>query len=132
MPILLWVTANWCLTTLFEGEGSFKDVFIATGYSLAPMPIFIIIATLLTNVFTLQEATLVTFLQSIAWIWVGFLVFIGMMITHDYSIAKSIVTAIGTIVGMAFVIFMALLFSTLIVKIVSFISNIVVEISYRM
>ena len=23
---MLWVTANWCLTTLFDGEGSYRDV----------------------------------------------------------------------------------------------------------
>ena len=33
VPLLLWVMANWCLTTLFDGEGSFKDIFIATSYS---------------------------------------------------------------------------------------------------
>jgi hypothetical protein len=29
VPLFLCVLANWCLTTLFEGEGSFKDIIIA-------------------------------------------------------------------------------------------------------
>ena len=42
VPLLLFVLANWCLTTLFEGEGSFKDIFVACSYScfLSPRPSF--------------------------------------------------------------------------------------------
>ncbi len=34
MPVMLFVVANWCLTTLLEGEGSFRDVFVATCYGM--------------------------------------------------------------------------------------------------
>ena len=132
IPVLLWVTSNWCLTTLFEGEGSFKDVFIATGYALAPLPVFIIISTLLTHILTLQEAGIVSMLQTIGYVWVGLLLFFGIMITHDYQLVKNILTVIGTIVGMAFIMFLAILFSTLIGKIVGFVSNIITEVSFRM
>lgn len=132
IPVLLWVTSNWCLTTLFEGEGSFKDVFIATGYAVAPLPFFIVISTLLTHILTLQEAGIVSMLQTIGYVWVGLLLFFGIMITHDYQLVKNILTVIGTIVGMAFIMFLAILFSTLIGKIVGFVSNIITEVSFRM
>lgn len=131
IPILLFITANWCLTTLFEGEGSFKDIFIATGYALAPLPFFIIISTLLTHVMTLGESGIISMLESIGFIWVGLLLFFGVMITHDYQLVKNFLTIIGTIVGMAFIMFMVILFSTLIGKIIGFVSNIVTELSFR-
>lgn len=62
----------------------------------------------------------------------GVLVFLGMMVTHDYSMFKNIVTTIGTVVGMAFIMFIAILFSSLMAKIVSFISSIIIEINYRL
>lgn len=40
LPVALWVLANWCLTTLFDGEGTLKDVYIATCYALTPLPLF--------------------------------------------------------------------------------------------
>ena len=131
VPIMLWVTANWCLTTLFDGEGSFKDVFVAVGYSVVPLPIFMVISTLLTHICTLDESTFVSMLITIAWVWTGLLIFFGMMVTHDYSIGKNILTCLGTIVGMAFVMFVMMLFSTLVAKMVGFISSIVTEITYR-
>lgn len=132
VPLFLWVTANWCLTTLMDGEGSFKDIFVATSYSLLPLPMFIIPATLLTNVLLDSERGIYTMLITIAWYWVGILIFFGMMVTHDYTLGKNIITSIGTIVGMAFIMFVMILLSTLVVKMVGFVSSIVTEISYRL
>jgi hypothetical protein len=55
-----------------------------------------------------------------------------MMVTHDYPMGKNIVTIGGTIIAMVFIMFVAVLFSTLLTKIVSFVSNIVIELRYRM
>ncbi|MBR6534460.1 MAG: YIP1 family protein [Clostridia bacterium] len=132
VPLFLWCIANWCLTTLFEGEGSFKDIFIASSYALAPIPMLMIPATLLTNIFTLNEQQVITLLTTIMWIWVFALIFFGSMVTHDYSLGKNFIITISTIVGMAAIMFIALLFSSLLQKIASFITSIVVEVSYRM
>ena len=131
VPLLLWCVANWCLTTLFEGEGSMKDIFIAACYSLAPLPILMVPSVILSNVLAASEGQIITLLVDVAFIWMGLLLFLGMMVTHDYSM-KNVITCIGTIVGMAFIMFLAILFSSLMTKIVGFITGIVVEITYRM
>ena len=130
VPLLLWVAANWCLTTLFEGEGSFKDVFIASCYSLTPIVLLTVPATLLTHVVTQSESGFVTLLISVCYVWVGMLLFFGTQVTHDYSLGKNLLTILGTIVGMALIMFVAILFSSLLIKMVSFISNIITEIQY--
>lgn len=132
VPLLLWVTANWCLTTLFDGEGSFKDIFIATCYSVIPLPLLIIPSVIATHMVTLAEGNVVTLLATFAYVWMAILLFTGMMTTHDYTLGKNILTSLGTIIGMAFIMFIILLFTGLITKIVSFIGAIVTEISYRL
>ncbi len=131
-PLFLWAVGNWCLTTLFEGEGSFKDIFIACSYSLAPVPLMIIPATIASNVITESETAIITLLVTLGYIWLGLLIFVGMMVTHDYSLGKSVLTTLGTIVAMAFIMFLAILFTTLLGKVVSFVTNIIDEISFRM
>jgi hypothetical protein len=128
----LFCIANWCLTTLFEGEGSFKDIYIAAGYSLSPLPLFIIISTVLTNVLTVESQTIISLISTLGFIWMGILLFIAMMVTHDYSVLKNVLTCASTLVGMAFLMFLGILFSTLMAKIVSFVSNIIAEITFRM
>jgi hypothetical protein len=132
MPLALWVVANWCLTTLFEGEGSIKDIFIATCYSLAPMTLLMVPATIASNFVLVEEADIVSLVITFGFIWAGMLIFFGMMVTHDYSLGRNLLTTVGTIVGMVFIMFVAVLFSTLLGKLVSFVTNIVTELQYRM
>jgi len=131
LPIILWVVANWCLTTLFDGEGSMKDIYITTCYALFPLPAFLILTTLLSNIVSLNEASLLTLGMGVAYFWVGYLLFFGTMVIHDYTLFKNVTITIFTIVGMAFIMFIGVLFSSLVGKIVSFISAIITELSYR-
>ena len=131
VPFILFVVANWCLTTLFEGEGSIKDIFISTSYALLPLPLLLIPATIASNWVTTTEAAIVSMVTVIAFIWVAMLLFFGTMVTHDYSLGKNFITILGTIVAMAFIVFLVLLFSMLFTKLIGLVTNIVTEIQYR-
>ena len=131
VPVILWTVSNWCLTTLFDGEGSFKDIYIATGYSLAPLPLFVMISTILTNVLSASEGSIPTMLITIAFVWVVILVFFGTLVTHDYTLNKNLITVLGTIVAAAIIMFVAILFSSLVVKMVAFLISLITEIGNR-
>ncbi len=128
----LFIVANWCLTTLFEGEGSFKDIYIATAYSLAPAPLFLIISTILTNVLTIEAQSIVSLISSIGWIWVGILIFFGTLVTHDYPMKKNFVTILGTLLAMLVIAFLIALFFSLVAKMIGFVTAIFTEVGNRM
>ncbi|MBQ7363454.1 MAG: YIP1 family protein [Clostridia bacterium] len=132
LPVFLWAVSNWCLTTLFDGEGSFKDIYIATCYSLAPLALMLTVSTLLTNVLSGSEAMIVTLVTGIGIVWSLILIFFGMLVTHDYSLSKNFITTLGTIVAMLIIMFVAILFSSLLVKMVSFVTGLVSEIVNRL
>lgn len=131
LPVILWVVANWCLTTLFDGEGSMKDVFITTCYALVPLPMIHIPCVMLSNVMTASELEMLDMAASFAMIWFVMLVFFGMMVIHDYSIIKNFITALFSLVGIALIMFIASLFSFLLTKLYTFFFNIYVEIEPR-
>ncbi len=58
LPFLLFVLANYLVCSIRDGEGSFKDVYIATSYSLLPAIIGLPLITLLSQALTLNEAFL--------------------------------------------------------------------------
>ncbi len=132
VPLLLYCAGNWCLTTLFEGEGSFKDIFIASCYSLTPIILLLPLSTLLTHVLTNNEAGFITLIVGICYVWLFLLLFFGTMTTHDFTLGKNLLMTILTIICMMVIMFVAILFSSLLVKMFSFVSNIVTELEYRM
>ena len=131
VPFLLFIVANWCLTTLFEGEGSFKDVFVAACYALTPFLIITIPITIASNFVISSEKDILSLLMTVAFIWMGLLLILGMMVTHDYMIGKNFLTILGTILGMVCIMFIVLLFSFLFGKLIGFVTNIIDEISFR-
>ena len=131
LPLLLFVLGNWCFTTLFDGEGSMKMIFISVSYALFPMPFLVVISTILTNVLVGDEATIATMLVTIGYIWMAFLIIFGMQVIHSFSAGKNVVMILCTLVGMLFIVFVALLFTTLTTKMIGFVTSIVEEISFR-
>ena len=129
VPVLLWCVGNWCLTTLFDGEGRFRDIYIATCYSLAPLPFFVILSTILSNIFS--DGSIINLLIAIGYVWVAMLLFFGMLVTHNYTMPKNILMVICSIVAMVVIMFVAILFSTLMIKVVTFLVSIFSEIGKR-
>jgi hypothetical protein len=132
LPFFLWCVANWCLTTLMDGEGSFRDIVITSAFALAPFVLINIPLIIFSNVITLEEAAFYHFFDILALVWAGILLFLGTSVVHQYSMGKTFLTCICIIVGMGLIIFIALLFFSLLQQIFSFIYTIYKEIALRL
>ena len=131
VPLALWCVANWCITTLFDGEGTLKDIFISTSYSLLPMTLTLIPATLLSNLAVEGEGAMIKLVSTLGFIWMGLLIFFGTMTTHGYSMGKNILATLGTILGMLFIMFLIMLFFNLIRGMVGFVTGLIEEIAMQ-
>ncbi|WP_372662502.1 Yip1 family protein [Cohnella sp.] len=131
IPVLFWCVANWSLTTLMDGEGRFVEIFVSTCYAMTPIVIINLPWVLLSNYISLQEASFYHFSGSFATIWFVSLLFVGNMTVHQYTPVKTVWTILLTVVTMAFMAFLCLLFFSLIQQIVSFVYTISQEISLR-
>lgn len=131
LPFLLWCVANWSLTTLMDGEGKFKEIVIATGYAMLPLILIYLPNLLLSNVISLREASFYYLLESAATLWFIWLLFIGTMTVHQYTVTKTIMTMLLTVVVMGVIIFLGLLFFSLIQQIIGFVYTIYQELSLR-
>lgn len=132
LPFFLWCLANWCLTTLMDGEGSFKDIAITTAYALSPIIIINIPMILFSNVITIEEGAFYKFFDILALVWSGALLILGTSVVHQYSMGKTLLTCICIIVGMGLIIFIALLFFSLLQQMISFIYTIYQEVALRL
>ena len=131
-PFLLWIVANWCLTSLMDGKGSFRDIYIAASYALIPLVLFHLPCTIFSNFLITEEMSILSFVMAVGSFWMGLLIFFGMMVTHEYSFGKNIVVSLLTVVGIAIILFLVMIFFSLTGRMVDLITNIVNEITFRM
>lgn len=131
LPFLLWCAVNLGLTSLMEGKGNFRDIYIATAYALTPLILINIPLILLSNVIILEEGAFYYVAGAIAVVWTGFLLIIGTQITHEYETGKNLITNLLTVVGMQVVIFIGLLFLSVLAQLYGFLDTVYTEIAFR-
>jgi tetratricopeptide (TPR) repeat protein len=131
LPFLLWCVGNWSLTTLMDGEGKFKEIVMATGYALMPFVILYIPQTLYSNIITGSESSFYYLLDAIAYLWFAWLLFTGTMTVHQYSAGKTVVTMLLTMVVIGIIIFLGVLFFSMMQQMINFVTSVYQEISFR-
>ena len=129
--VLLWCVANWCLTTLMSGEGSFKDIFVATAYALPPVALTMLPAVIVSHFVTEQEIMFVNFITVVGFLWAAILLFAAVMSTHAYTPGKNVLTILCTLVGMLLIAFLLVLFVNLIARMFTFGQNVYNEVIFR-
>ena len=130
-PVLLFCIINWCITTLMDGKGSFRDIYTAVGYALLPMVLVQAPLVLLSNLLTLEEAGIYYTITIIAVGYTLFLLLAGNMAAHDFTMGKTVAMALLTVLGMAIVLFLLFLFFNLGFEVTGFFSEIGRELRFR-
>lgn len=131
LPFALWCISNWCLTSLMEGEGGFKDIIITSAFAITPLILINLPLILLSNMITIQEAAFYHFFDTLAVAWSGLLLILGTMVLHQYTLTRTLLTSIFIVVGMGIIIFIGLLFFAMLQQMYAFAYTVFLEISLR-
>lgn len=129
--VVLFATANWSITCLMEGEGRFKDIFTIIGYSMLPMGLLFLPATLVSQFIVSDEESFYYVILGVSIIWFLLLMLIGIMTIHNFGFGKTIMTLLLTFVSMLFIMFILLLLSSLIQQVYGFFQSIYTELILR-
>ena len=132
LPFLILCLANWAMTTLFDGKGRFIDIYIAMCYALVPYVLIQLPMILVSNMLTFEEGSLYSVALTVSVIWCMFLVFVGLMEVHDYGPGKTFIFIIVTIVGAAVILFLILVFFSLLSDAFGFFVSLYRESAYRL
>ena len=132
LPFIILCLANWAMTTLFDGKGRFRDIYMAMCYALVPYILIQIPMILVSNMLTFEEGSFYSVLLSVSVIWCVFLVFVGLMEIHDYGPGKTLIFIVVTIVGAAVIIFLMLTFFSLLSDAFAYFVSMYREIIFRL
>lgn len=129
---LLYVVCNWAMCTLFDGEGSMKNIYIVTAYSLIPYIVGYLVGTVLSHFLIQEEYIFIQLFEIIGTAWSVVLFISAMKAVHQFSFGKTLALIALTLVAIVAVIFLLVLLLTLFQQVIIFIFTIYTELSYRL
>ncbi|MBQ7863094.1 MAG: YIP1 family protein [Lachnospiraceae bacterium] len=130
-PLALWVVGNWALTTLFDGKARLPQIYMATCYAMLPYPLFQFPLIIFSNVVTVNEAEFYTLINTIVLVFCAIYIVVAMMQIHEYTMSKTILFTAFSIFAMLVIVFILLLFFSMISQGIAYFVSIVREILFR-
>lgn len=129
--VCLWSIANWAVCTLFGGRGKLKEIFIVTAYSLSALILANIITTVLSNFLLPEEASFLSLIMTVAWIYTAILLTVGLITIHDFTFGRFIGTAILSLIGLLLIVFLIAATVILTQQLYAFFATLFYEITFR-
>ncbi len=127
----IWVVGNWSLCTLFDGEGKMQQIMCVSAYALVPYIISQAIYIMLSNVLQRNEGTILSFVSYIGLLWSGVLLISAIKAVHQYTMPKTILAMIFSVVAMVIIVLVLILLVALFQQVVMFVYSIYTELMYR-
>jgi len=131
LPIGLWTVANWSLTTLMDGKGRMFEIYMGVCYALTPYVIINVIMIVLSQFITFEEGAIYWVLAGFSVLWTGLLILAAMMMIHDYSLVKTVLSSLLTVVGMGVMVFVFVIFFSLVSDAFAYFMSLYKEILFR-
>ncbi len=130
-PVIILSIANWSITTLLNGKGKMKEIFMMGCYSYFPIIVTGIIGVIASNFVTEDEAMLVTLVYIIGYALMAYMIFMGLICLHEYGLIKTFATVLLTVLATCVIAFVALLIFDLSQQIYGFLYSLYKEIVTR-
>lgn len=129
--LIIFCAAQWSVSILINTSGRFSDIVITACYALAPYTAAIFIGTWLSNYMLLDELY-ASYIITLGLLWGAVILLIGTITAHELSFSRAIGFLLLTVVGMAVIVFVGVLFYTLLEQLITFFSTLYVEVVFRM
>jgi len=130
-PLALWVVGNWALTTLFDGKARLPQIYIATCYAMLPYSLVQFPLIVFSNMVTVNEAEFYSTINLVVLVFCAIYIVVAMMQIHEYTMRKTILFTLFSIFAMLVIVFILLLFFSMISQGIAYFVSIVREILFR-
>ncbi len=128
---MLFVVVNYFVSTLSDGEGWFRDIFISSAYALMPFIVLTLPMTFLSHFLTYNEGFIVELYTTFTMGWTLFLLIYAIKEVHNYSFKKTLGSVLIIIFGMIILVLIGLLVYSFMGQLIDFLVSIVKEVFYR-
>lgn len=131
-PLAMFVVGNWGLTTLFDGKGRLGQVYMASCYALTPYPLIQFPLMIFSNFVTVDEAEFYSVISLISLVWAAMLMIAAMGQIHEFGAGKNMLFMVASLFAMLVIVFILLLFFSMISQGIAYFISLAKEIMFRL
>ena len=131
MPLILYVLGNRMVSTINEGEGNLKKIYVATAYSLTPYLLLGPVAVALTYVLTLNETIIINLIWWASVIWSAALIFMSVKEIHNYNLRETIKILLITLFFMIMAVIVMVIVYVIELQTIIFVKDLINEVVYN-
>ena len=117
----LFIICNWLVTSINDGDGSLKTVYMLPAYAAAPLLVGMTAIVILSYAMTYNESFILTIILIVSMIWSVVNLFCGLMNVHDYSFGETVKSFVMTFFFMLVAIVIALIITIMFEQLLNFI-----------
>lgn len=129
--LLLFVFSNYLVATITNGEGFFKDVYLATAHALIPYVILTPLLSIISNGLSYNEIIVYQLLDGLRYAWSGVLIVLMIKEVHNYDVKGLLKNIFLTLFTMVMIVFIGFLMYVLTSQLWSYIESIITEVLLR-
>jgi len=98
--IFLFLFSNYLGTSINDGRGDMKDLYMMFAYTLAPLAMAMGLVVGLSYILTLNEIFVLQLIMNIGWVWWLLLLVLGLREVHEYSTGAALMSIVFSLVFM--------------------------------
>jgi hypothetical protein len=129
--LFLFVFSNYLVATITNGEGFFKDVYVATAHALIPYIILTPILAIISNGLTYNEWIVYQLLDGLRYLWSGALIILMIKEIHNYDVKALLKNIFLTMFTMVMLILIGFLLYVLTTQLWNYVESIIQEVILR-
>jgi hypothetical protein len=99
--LFLFIYANYLSSSIMDGDGRMKEIYMVVGYSALPLILSLVGVTWLTHIFTYNEQVFITFFLILGICWSIVNVLLGLTEIHAYFFRETLKSMFATFCLMA-------------------------------
>ncbi|MCR5583997.1 MAG: hypothetical protein K6F63_01010 [Lachnospiraceae bacterium] len=122
--ISLFIISNWLVTSINDGDGNLKTVYMLPAYALSPLMTGMIAIVVLSYAMTYNESFILTLILILSIVKTIVNLFCGLMNVHDYTFKETVKSVVMTFFFMVVAMIIALILTIMFEQLLSFIISV--------
>ena len=129
--LALFLVSHYFISSINDGEGTFRSTYISVAYSLSPIVLFLPWLILFSNFATIDESYLIYTVLGVLLLLCAVYIILAIIEVQQYTFRQTVFNVLVTLFFMAVLVFAISISYLLLKQVIDFVVSIITEVNLR-